>query len=227
MNADRIASSYRWLEYAAFGLALEQARFDFIARAAGARRVLILGEGDGRFLARLLGCNQYASVAVVESSARMIQVARERVPPAELSRVEFHHVDAVSQALPPGPFDLAVTHFFHRHLELPRRRSCDFQGKHAALSRRRLAGKRISGAAQRSPQAACPAVAARDVQLLFSHHGTQGFEAPALSPGSGPLRARRNRASGAPARPDTVATLAKVAEGISKGFTPTHLARGR
>ena len=112
MNADRIASTYRWLEYAAFGLALEQARFDFISRAAGARRVLILGEGDGRFLARLLGCNRYANVAVVESSARMIQLARERVPPAELSRVEFHHVDAVSQALPPGPFDLAVTHFF-------------------------------------------------------------------------------------------------------------------
>jgi ubiquinone/menaquinone biosynthesis C-methylase UbiE len=112
MNADRIASSYRWLEYAAFGLALEQARFDFISHAARARRVLILGEGDGRFLARLLGCNRYASVAVVESSARMIQMARERVPPAELSRVEFHHIDAVTQALPPGPFDLAVTHFF-------------------------------------------------------------------------------------------------------------------
>jgi ubiquinone/menaquinone biosynthesis C-methylase UbiE len=112
MNADRLASSYRWLEYAAFGLALEQARFDFISHAAGARRVLILGEGDGRFLARLLGCNRYASVAVVESSARMIQLARARVLKAELSRVEFHHVDAVSQTLPPGPFDLAVTHFF-------------------------------------------------------------------------------------------------------------------
>ena len=64
MNADRIASGYRWLEYAAFGLALEQARFDFLSRAAGARRVLILGEGDGRFLARLLD----ESAACVASS---------------------------------------------------------------------------------------------------------------------------------------------------------------
>jgi SAM-dependent methyltransferase len=112
MNADPIASSYRWLEYAAFGHALERARFDFISRASGARRVLILGEGDGRFLARLLGCNRSASVSVVESSARMIQLARERLAPAERSRVEFHHVDAVSHSLPQGPFDLAVTHFF-------------------------------------------------------------------------------------------------------------------
>ena len=52
MNADRIARSYRWLEYAAFGVALERARFDFLRCAAEARRVLILGEGDGRFLAR-------------------------------------------------------------------------------------------------------------------------------------------------------------------------------
>ena len=58
MNADPIASSYRWLEYAAFGLALEHARFDFLSHAAAARRVLILGEGDGRFLARLLRCNR-------------------------------------------------------------------------------------------------------------------------------------------------------------------------
>ncbi len=32
MNADRIANSYRWLEYAAFGLALDEARFDFLSR---------------------------------------------------------------------------------------------------------------------------------------------------------------------------------------------------
>ena len=63
MNADPIASSYRWLEYAAFGLALENARFDFLSHAAAARRVLILGEGDGRFLARLLRCNRQARVA--------------------------------------------------------------------------------------------------------------------------------------------------------------------
>jgi ubiquinone/menaquinone biosynthesis C-methylase UbiE len=112
MNADRIAGSYRCLEYAAFGLDLECARFDFLSHAAEARRALILGEGDGRFLARLLECNRQASVAVIESSARMIELARKRVPGCERSRVQFHHVDAVAHAMPDGPFDLAVSHFF-------------------------------------------------------------------------------------------------------------------
>jgi len=111
-NADPIASSYRWLEYATFGLALENARFDFLSHAAAARRVLILGEGDGRFLERLLRCNPQASVEVIESSGRMIQLARQRVPLAERSRVEFHQVNALAHGLPNGPFDLTVSHFF-------------------------------------------------------------------------------------------------------------------
>jgi len=112
MNADRIAGSYRWLEYAAFGLALERARFDFLSHAAQARRVLILGEGDGRFLAQLLRRNRRASVAVIETSERMIQLARERVPLDERPRVQFHQMDALAGWLPDGPFDLVVTHFF-------------------------------------------------------------------------------------------------------------------
>ncbi len=112
MNADRIASGYRWIEYAAFGHTLEQARYDFLSHATAARRVLILGEGDGRFLVRLLRCNRYASFAVIESSARMIHLANERVPGGERSRVEFHQIDAVADCLPDGPFDLVVSHFF-------------------------------------------------------------------------------------------------------------------
>jgi SAM-dependent methyltransferase len=112
MNAGRIAHSYRWLEYAAFGHALEHARFDFLSRAATARRVLILGEGDGRFLARFLRCNTHARVAVIDASRRMIQLARQRTPIAERSRVEFHHIDAVVDPLPEGEFDLVVSHFF-------------------------------------------------------------------------------------------------------------------
>jgi len=112
MNADPIAGSYRWLEYAAFGRALERARFDFLSHAAEARRVLILGEGDGRFLARLLRSNRHVSVAVIETSGRMIDLALRRVPSGERSRVEFHQIDAVAGCLPEGPFDFAVTHFF-------------------------------------------------------------------------------------------------------------------
>jgi ubiquinone/menaquinone biosynthesis C-methylase UbiE len=112
MNADRLAPNYRWLEYLAFGRELEHARVDFLSYAADARRILIVGEGDGRFLARLVESNRHASIAVIEASAQMIDLARQRIPLAERSRVEFHHIDAVNGPLPEGPFDLAVTHFF-------------------------------------------------------------------------------------------------------------------
>lgn len=110
MNADRIAHAYRWIEYAAFGFALEDARFDFLPYAADARRVLILGEGDGRFLARLQDCNRSASITVIDSSARMMDLARRRVPPSELTRVRFLNGD--SSVLPADSFDLVVSHFF-------------------------------------------------------------------------------------------------------------------
>jgi ubiquinone/menaquinone biosynthesis C-methylase UbiE len=112
MNADGIAASYRWLEYAAFGRELERARFDFLDRACDARRVLILGEGDGRFLARLLESKRGARVDVVESSGRMIELARGRVPESARERVTFHRMNAAADMLPDGPFDLVVTHFF-------------------------------------------------------------------------------------------------------------------
>jgi ubiquinone/menaquinone biosynthesis C-methylase UbiE len=112
MNADRIAASYRWIEYAAFGRALELARFDFLPQASQARSVLILGEGDGRFLAKLLELNRHARVEVVESSGQMIELARSRVPAAGRGRVEFRQMDALAHRLPAGPFDLAVSHFF-------------------------------------------------------------------------------------------------------------------
>jgi SAM-dependent methyltransferase len=117
MNADPIARAYRWLEYAAFGKTLEEARFDFLSYAAPARRVLILGEGDGRFLARLLETNPRANVTLIETSARMIELALRRVAPRDRARVQFLQVDAAVGPLPGGPFDLAVTHFFFDILE--------------------------------------------------------------------------------------------------------------
>jgi ubiquinone/menaquinone biosynthesis C-methylase UbiE len=110
MNADPIARAYRWLEYAAFGYALEDARFDFLAYAINAHRVLILGEGDGRFLARLLECNRHASITVIDSSARMMELARRRVQAGDLSRVQFINGDW--SVLPAVSFDLIVSHFF-------------------------------------------------------------------------------------------------------------------
>ncbi|MBS1826842.1 MAG: class I SAM-dependent methyltransferase [Acidobacteria bacterium] len=106
MNADPLAPVYRWVEYAAFGRLLETCRFFFLPELRQARRALILGEGDGRFLARFLACNPTATVDVVEQSPKMIALARARIRPADTARVAFH------RRIPAQTYDLIVTHFF-------------------------------------------------------------------------------------------------------------------
>ena len=109
MNCDPIARVYRWFEYAAFGQELERRRFRFLDEVRGARRALVLGDGDGRFLARLLVSAPVVQVDLVDSSKVMLELARER---ATSSRVTYHHGDARTFALPACQFDLIVTHFF-------------------------------------------------------------------------------------------------------------------
>jgi len=108
LNCDRIAAPYRWLEYLAFGRALERRRFRFLDDLRGAQRALILGDGDGRFLARLAAASQ-SSIDYVDSSGRMLELARRR---AQTSRIAYHHADALTLPLAPSEYDLIVTHFF-------------------------------------------------------------------------------------------------------------------
>jgi ubiquinone/menaquinone biosynthesis C-methylase UbiE len=108
LNCDRIAGVYRWLEYAAFGRALERRRFRFLADAAGAHRALILGDGDGRFLARFSAASQ-ACIDYVDLSARMLELARSR---AGTRRIAYRQADALTLPLAPAEYDLIATHFF-------------------------------------------------------------------------------------------------------------------
>jgi SAM-dependent methyltransferase len=109
MNTDRIARLYRWLEYATFGNALQQRRTAFLADVADARRVLLLGDGDGRFLEKLVGQNPQAHIDYVDLSRRMLALARAR---AGTGRVTYHQANALDIALPEHGYDLIVTHFF-------------------------------------------------------------------------------------------------------------------
>jgi ubiquinone/menaquinone biosynthesis C-methylase UbiE len=109
VNCDRIARAYRWFEYAAFGRELERRRFRFLREVCGARRALILGDGDGRFLARLLANAPAVRVELVDSSKAMLELARQR---AGSLRVSYKHGDARTVAFTRPGFDLVVTHFF-------------------------------------------------------------------------------------------------------------------
>ena len=112
MNCDGLARWYRLLEYAGFGRSLERRRTAFLARMTTARRVLVLGDGDGRFLSAFLRSNRFAEVDSVDNSAAMLALARGRVGKADAARVRFHHADVRRWQPPPVSYDLIVTHFF-------------------------------------------------------------------------------------------------------------------
>jgi len=112
MNADPLARSYPWLERAAFGRLLEHCRISFLPAMRHARRVLIFGEGDGRFLARFLAENSAATVDVVEKSRKMMVVAEARLAQPDRERVRFLLADARDWNPLPSRYDLVLTHFF-------------------------------------------------------------------------------------------------------------------
>jgi ubiquinone/menaquinone biosynthesis C-methylase UbiE len=109
LNCDRIARLYRWLEYLSFGRELERRRFRHLRWVADSRHALILGGGDGRFLARFIRQNPRARADYVDCSPRMLRLARSR---AGGDRVSYRLSDARAVALAPYSFDLIVTNFF-------------------------------------------------------------------------------------------------------------------
>ena len=109
MNCDRIAGLYRWMEYAVFGHALERRRVAFLNEASEARRVLALGDGDGRALTALLAAAPHACVDYVDVSAKMLELARAR---AGTDRVNYSRADARLLKVRECEYDVIVTHFF-------------------------------------------------------------------------------------------------------------------
>jgi ubiquinone/menaquinone biosynthesis C-methylase UbiE len=92
-----------------FGRELERRRFRYLPEVRTARRALVLGDGDGRFTARLVQQGGEVSVDYVDLSARMLALARER---AGCERVTYHHANALTLPLPAVEYDLIVSHFF-------------------------------------------------------------------------------------------------------------------
>ena len=123
VNCDPLARWYRTLETLAFGGALQRCRTGLIPWALGGpdpiRRVLLLGEGDGRFGVALLTASPTVNVEVVDNSAAMLARANKRHPPGH--KIRFHQGEAGAwlrgrekevRAGTQEPFDLIVTAFF-------------------------------------------------------------------------------------------------------------------
>jgi SAM-dependent methyltransferase len=121
---DTIARAYRWLEYLSLGPLLERTRLHYLSRLHDRRKALILGDGDGRFTARLLAANPALEAEAVDLSAVMLRLLRHRsssssrsllssrsVAEGSASRLRTHHTDARTFTPSVAP-DLVVTHFF-------------------------------------------------------------------------------------------------------------------
>lgn len=110
---DRVSRFYPFLERLVFGDGLDRSRASFIGRVAAARRVLLVGEGNGRFLKLALGiAPSTAELVVLDPSRRMLEAARRRCKPyLGASRTTFVCGDARTWSPGPSAFDLFITHF--------------------------------------------------------------------------------------------------------------------
>jgi SAM-dependent methyltransferase len=116
-NFDLIARPYRWLEYLTLGKALENCRNHYLPQLLDRRHALVLGDGDGRFLAQLLKQNPQLHVDAVDTSATMLQLFRQRseaTAPNVAVRLRTHQANALTFPLEASEasYDLVVTHFF-------------------------------------------------------------------------------------------------------------------
>jgi len=115
VNFDRVARSYRLLETLAFGQALQRARVFGLSRLEAPARALIVGEGNGRFLCQLLQSHPAIEIDCVDSSEKMLGMARKRMideQPDRVQQVRFWQEDIRAWRSPAANYDLVVTHFF-------------------------------------------------------------------------------------------------------------------
>ncbi len=112
-NFDRIATIYRWGEYLSLGPLLQRTRTRFLNELGNPRHAFVLGDGDGRFLERLLLRYPQCTAVAVDISAAMLDKLRRRclhsVPNAATRLTTLQR--SALEIDPPPSTDLVVTHF--------------------------------------------------------------------------------------------------------------------
>lgn len=109
MNCDRIAPFYRSLETIAFGPRLQKHRTMYLSAAAHATRVLVLGDGDGRFTQALIHAYPHLEVDSIDVSAGMLAQAGKRL---DSPNVHLIQADVLHHPLANAHYDIVYSHFF-------------------------------------------------------------------------------------------------------------------
>ncbi len=114
MSFDLLAAHYGWMETVMAGGVMQRARVAHLDRLKGRQKILILGEGPGRFLAAALPALPEARFTCVDASAAMIAAARRRLGPAASSdRIRWIHAELPGWLpAPEAGFDAVVTDCF-------------------------------------------------------------------------------------------------------------------
>jgi len=110
-NFNRLARIYRWLEWFTFGPVLGRCRCTFLGKMEFRKAALVIGDGDGRFTARLLQQNPHIIIEAVDASETMLQELTRRAN-FNAGRLKTQHVDARAFNPAKRDYDLVVTHFF-------------------------------------------------------------------------------------------------------------------
>lgn len=117
---DRLASLYRPIERCVFGDRLQQARTALLDQIPQWDRMLILGDGDGRLLQKIVNSVTYAhprspprEIISLDQSSRMLDRQRERITGDHPHvSVKWIQADALQYRPPTKSFDVIVTPFF-------------------------------------------------------------------------------------------------------------------
>lgn len=121
---DRLAAVYHPIEWLVFGDHLQRARTSLIDELPPWRRLLLLGDGNGRLLERLAqkqlsdgpGWSQHCGlggITSVDQSAEMLRRQRGRIEAVGIrAGVEFIQADARHYEPEAGVYDVIVTPFF-------------------------------------------------------------------------------------------------------------------
>lgn len=110
---DRIAHLYRAMEYLSFGPMLERCRFHHLPALRDSRQALVIGDGDGRFLAKLFTSNSQIRAGAVDQSPAMLRRLKTRVVRVGAqNRLATICTDARAFEPPGANYDLVATHFF-------------------------------------------------------------------------------------------------------------------
>ena len=114
MGFDRLAPFYRRLEWVLAGGKLQTCRLRHIHALKDCQRVLLAGEGHGRFLTELVRRYPLMNITYADQSPGMLKAAKTALASAGLAydRVTFQQADLVHAVLSVGVYDAIVTHFF-------------------------------------------------------------------------------------------------------------------